>query len=263
MPSDDCRREKDILVFQDLLQSSGDDVSSVFFELANSSRVAYRLESSDESSIGHSPDSVRLVIQQDVSACLQHTGGIVWETCYLLLTYLIKSKQTLGNVLEVGAGCGLLGQGLVIVSKNVILTECLEAFDNLQNNLQRNKHVLECIAPNVSINCCVLDWLDRDTAASVFLPFDTIVGTDVLFSPKLVCPLLQTLQRFSHSNTRIYLCVQIRCPTSHSLFLEKAGSYDLTVSDVTETVLQTNECQWGRDMECLVLLLTRSTTAYR
>lgn len=282
---------KELLVFPDILKQYPDDVSAAFFELANASQIAYRVPKAAQTSFrvrkdrcnsqDHLNDSFEtclLVIRQDVSACLQHTGGIVWETCYLLLTYLITKmseakdsvdlhKEFYGSILEVGAGCGLLGQGLAAgaaATTRIVLTEHPDAIENLLYNLEGNHNVLMQYAPNLSVNACILDWqhVERDIATNICLleePFDTIVGTDVLFSPKLVKPLLHTLHRLSHSQTVVFLCLQVRCAVSHEMLLSKAGDYNFDVMDMSEEVYETEGCHWGREMECLVLRLTRRT----
>jgi hypothetical protein len=111
------------------------DVSSVFFELANAPSVSYRLQASDsiddddddDDDSNHDNSAATkttsnhdaIVIRQDVSA-ETHTGGIVWETSYLLLNYLLSSNNwlirnrtaattsttsTTTTILELGAGC--------------------------------------------------------------------------------------------------------------------------------------------------------------
>ena len=109
------------------------DVSSVFFELANAPSVSYRLQASDsiddDEDDSNNDDTAAtkttsnydaIVIRQDVSA-ETHTGGIVWETSYLLLNYLLSSNNwlirnqtaaaatcttsTTTTILELGAGC--------------------------------------------------------------------------------------------------------------------------------------------------------------
>jgi predicted nicotinamide N-methyase len=303
-----CHQEPQPLVFPDVLGNKvdhDDDPSAAFFDLANASYIAYRLSknvpvncqrSETELSSDKSKETKRqrldtststksqtsnssdmIIIHQDVSACLQHTGGIVWETCYLLLTYLShqmkQNNERLGDILELGAGCGLLGQGLAVAAaaasnsstRQVVLTEHPEAFDNLQANVLRNHDILCRRAPSVAVDCCVLDWqhVDRDMTTNAHLlrdvPFDTLVGTDVLFSPRLVHPLLQTMKALSHSQTTVYLCVQIRCAEAHGILLRDCGEYGFSVTDISEQVYQVNGCDWGRELECLVLRLTRIT----
>uniref|UniRef100_A0A7S2PNE0 Calmodulin-lysine N-methyltransferase n=1 Tax=Skeletonema marinoi TaxID=267567 RepID=A0A7S2PNE0_9STRA len=88
--------------------------------------------------------------------------------------------------------------------------------------------------------------------------FDTIVGTDVVFSPSLVCPLLETIKLMARKKdvestkaTRIYLCLQVRCADSHSLLFSEAHKYGLEVVDVTGEL--TSCCPWAVELECLLL----------
>jgi hypothetical protein len=288
------------LVFQDVMQQLSDnsneneneeesDVSLAFFELANAPTIAYRLPASKQ----------QIVLQQDVTACGEHTGGIVWETSFLLLDYLLQLKspstltsteqyQPLGRTIEVGAGCGLLGQVLAAAncSSDMIVTETEQVLVNLQANLERNSTV-GTSSSSSPIRACCLDWehYERDAAANNILPHscDTILGTDVLFATRFVRPLLQTLQYLSIApsplasddtsasaietdtettkTVNIYLCVQIRCAASHELFLEEAPSFGFDVHDISDECFAVPSCAWGRDLECKVFRMTTTATA--
>jgi len=240
------------LILQDVLdqyiKEEDQDVSLAFFELANAPEIGYRL-----------PDSDSIIcIRQDVSACGKHTGGIVWETSYLLLNYLVEAKQTLGKILEVGAGCGLLGLVLAALGDNVVMTETREVLVNLQSNLERNRSLL---ARANAVRSCYLDWTkyEEDAVANHLEShsFDTILGTDVIFSPALVEPLLYTLQYMSHSKTTIYLCVQVRCATSHQMFLDKAASYNFAIQEITDHLDDMPSVKWSQDLECHLFRLQR------
>jgi hypothetical protein len=255
------------------------DVSLAFFELANAPTIAYRL-----------PSKQQIVLQQDVTACGEHTGGIVWETSFLLLDYLLQLKstskeqyQSLGRTLEVGAGCGLLGQVLAAAncSSEMIVTETKQVLVNLQANLDRNSPTKIDTDTTTTITspirACCLDWehYKRDAAANNILPHscDTILGTDVLFATRFVRPLLQTLQYLSIApsaavsdtdttkRVNIYLCVQIRCAASHELFLDEAPSFGFDVHDISDECFAVPSCAWGRDLECKVFRMTTSATS--
>jgi hypothetical protein len=252
------------LVYQDTLEQYQDDASTAFFELANASEIIYRVNNNA---------SISLKFKQDISACGQHTGGIIWETSYLLLEYLLHchsqqqrqhAQASLGRVLEVGAGCGFLSMALAAhgVAKHVVATECMPVKENLQYNLDLNGTQLTAAGSHVE--CCPLDWLhlDRDCQSSPCVhatTFDTILGTDVLFSPLLVEPLLRTLQRMSRSSkSTIYICVQIRCTASHALFLEKAADYSLQIEDITSVLKSIPSCRFGIELECVLLRLVNN-----
>ena len=260
------------------------DPASVFFELANSSYVAYRVPKTHLNDDVLSSNEKMVVIRQD-NDCSIHTGGIVWETAYLLAEFLLakfgheqskphesnlhneqpndNSRHPLGKTLEIGAGCGMLGLILAssALSSKVVLTEASEVMENLAYNVKENvmesvcnekgakerKHALQnndeipvvkfvhgittylpsCPPERISVRQLRWDRLDEDTRATSSKKkrtkkdpplesptadaksensnnelephsFDTIVGTDVVFSPSLVQPLLETIQRMAH-----------------------------------------------------------------
>lgn len=242
-------------IFQDVLEgvATEDDVSNAFFELANAPLVVYRFS-----------NGVRLQIQQDSEVHQQHTGGIVWETSVLLLNYLLSSKKDLGEyVLELGAGCGLLGLGLAQVNDEiqVTITDTAQVVAQVHQNVAINN-----LKEQRRIQVCPLDWTrfrqDATLASLSAASFDTIVATDVLFSPDLVQPLLETMQHFSKPSTCMYLCVQIRCARSHALFLERLKEYGWRSIELTDELRNIKACAWGRWMGCHLFQLSRieSTT---
>jgi predicted nicotinamide N-methyase len=222
-----------------------------------------------------------ILIKQD-NSCQTHTGGIVWETSYLLATYLLscaednsqedngtsnKQKNNfivnkrLGKTLEVGSGCGMLG--LILASSGlcneVIMTETKDVMSNLLENVEYNVNSsvsvrqLRWDALKEDIHACQHDMNSDDLNPHTF---DTIVGTDVIFSPSLVKPLLKTLRKMSHEQTNIFLCVQIRCEDSHTLFLKKAAKYDLLCVDITEKLNEFPSCSFGLELDCKLLHLS-------
>ena len=288
------------------------DAASIFFELANAELIAYRVADiiSSSRNICVSSPSVNedddLVIIRQHSDAKAHTGGIVWETSYLLAAFLSSKfgsntrikvdgdrDYPLGKTLEIGAGCGMLGLILATtkLASRVVMTEAAEVMDILAENVVQNtnndsdddvklsKNVKGVHGTNHSPICpkeCIsvrrLRWdcleedvrtaaADRSSAQENDLEphsFDTIVGTDVVFSPSLVCPLLETIKRMARKKdtesskaTIIYLCLQIRCSDSHSLLFEEAHKYGLEVVDVTGEL--SSCCPWGVELECLLL----------
>lgn len=234
-------------------------VANAFFELANAEAISYRISPSCE-----------IVIRQDVSACGQHTGGIVWESSYLLLNYLRATGHSCKRLLEVGAGCGLVGLGchkMDIAAKEVIITETHEVMENLTDNWKLNYPTSdeETSSGNKNerspkLRICEVDWTkhieDCNKAKIKKHSVDTIVGTDVVFATSLVEPLLQTMRYLAHDKTVGYLCLQERCKDSHKLLLGKASCYDFKIEDISEEYSSLPACSWGKDLECCLLKLT-------
>lgn len=199
--------------------ASADAVSELFFELANAPEICYRInnvaakEQQQQQQQDGDDDKDYLVFRQDVSACGEHTGGIIWETSYLLLQYLRalyrhrddnatssnpqqqQTKETspappppLGRVLELGAGVGFLGQCLAATvtedCRSVMLTETAQVLVNLQANLDRNAPVLQrhqqqqqqTSTTSVVVSAHALDWTcyERDAAQAEGLAPHTI-----------------------------------------------------------------------------------------
>lgn len=249
-----------VAIFQDQLDTNAaaeDDPSLVFFELANAPTIGYRLD-----------DNVLIRIHQN-SEAQTHTGGVVWETSYLLLGYLLQQQeQILGRiVVEVGAGCGLLGIALAVANKaseRVVVTEVDQVLPLLSKNVQANQPFLST-SRSSRLDVYPLDWTHfaRDSAAAGLEPHsvDTIVGTDVVFSTALVEPLWQTLQYLSHRDTVIYLCLQVRCAAAHELLLSKVADYGfdmrtLGANDEDQDALP----RWAHQMECFLFCITPTQT---
>ena len=211
------------------------------------------------------------------------------ETAYLLACYIIatyrrddetiyKNGKPLGKTLEVGSGCGMFG--LVVAAtglcKKIIMTETKDVMPNLIKNVQYNTSSSRnspcCSSKEISarqlrwdaykddIRKCQSDKADSDSCGSRNdldpHTFDTIIGTDAIFSTKLVRPLLKTLRKMSHDETKIYLCVQIRCADSHTLFFKKAPKYGFTCIDRTDDLGKYPSCSFGLELECKLLHLT-------
>lgn len=279
--------QHDRLIYPDILEegtavvntdNNSDDenesglISHIFFELANSTEIWYRVRNQR----GIRKEQQYLVFEQDVNACSRHTGGIIWETSYLLLEYLtekhLQSTTTnqfcLGRTLELGAGVGFLGQCMVAeylpCTPRMTLTETSEVLINLQRNMVRNQPLLK-ENDKCSISVCKLDWTSYENniqdSGGKIQPhsIDTILGTDVIFTKTLVEPLLQTAQFVSHNNTVWYLCVQIRCAEAHEYFLQQAIQYGFYIHDISnESFSMSSKCWWGKQLDCYLFRITRT-----
>ena len=174
--------------------------------------------------------------------------------------------------------CGMLG--LVLASsgfcQKVVMTETTEVLPNLVKNMNINLESQEAkstsnaicggLEPSlISVRRLRWDKVKKDVSACQnndcsddlkYHSFDTIVGTDVVFSTNLVKPLLKTLQKMSHSDTTIYLCLQIRCADSHALLLRKAKKYGFKCIDCTDELKGMPVYSWGLELECKILRLS-------
>ncbi|GMI20888.1 hypothetical protein TrRE_jg11671, partial [Triparma retinervis] len=171
--------------------------SEFFFSLANQSSVTYEIETPVSTSIStstaapnSSSDKSHTVTVAQNQNLIDSTGGIIWETSYLLLQYLLLKISILGpNVTlqgfdisthcDVGSGCGLLP----------IATQ--KAFNLDTTATEVGGEVLELLTSNCSnnggsVSVSKLDWLSFHGGKE----YDLVTGTDVLFREDLVVPLL-------------------------------------------------------------------------
>jgi Lysine methyltransferase len=145
--------------------------------------------------------------------------------------------------------------------KSMVLTETDDVLTNLKDNLATNETTLNVFP----ISAHALDWTTyksdatRSNGALAEGTADTLLGTDVIFAPHLVEPLLKAAHYLSHPGTVWYLCVQIRCAASHRLFLETAPDHGFHVEDISSEAL-VGDCTWGRELECVLFRITRLPT---
>eukprot|EP00929_Paragymnodinium_shiwhaense_P081675 TRINITY_DN42803_c0_g2_i1.p1 TRINITY_DN42803_c0_g2~~TRINITY_DN42803_c0_g2_i1.p1 ORF type:complete len:391 (+),score=63.50 TRINITY_DN42803_c0_g2_i1:122-1174(+) len=215
--------------FEAALEEPGDTAEKLF-ELANKACVGLTVG-------GH-----KIVVQQDNTAT-EHSGGVVWETSYFLARYLeqhvlqdlaLQERQQL-RVVEIGAGCGLLGLALARLGCQVVLTEQPSALANLKANA-----MAQMSSPKYEksgggqVTVKRLSWGDAKDIAKVCRkgPFDLIVATDVVFTEGLVDPLLQSIQALfgppfaksqpGYKGPACWVCVQQRDPDAHQALIQQA-----------------------------------------
>jgi predicted nicotinamide N-methyase len=187
------------------------------------------------------------------------TGLSVWSTAKPLLRRLLRNtefsnkiKRTKHNenpvvrILELGAGCGLLGMGLAAATggaAKVILTDHAESTGWLQQNVDLNH---SSFYPD-SVTVEPLSWGDPTHMNAIEAAynhnatmsnshededslhhFDYIVGSDLLYDPTFHAPLLETLQRFAIPNkTEIYLGYPPRSKSEERFVCDAANYFDV------------------------------------
>ena len=160
----------------------------------------------------------------------ESVGRFVWPTARPLLRHLanINIHQSTVVVVELGAGCGVLGMGLAAAAKafpklqRVIVTD--HDLDWLQRNVALNERALQQANASSVVEALRLDWKNpRDIAtiqsrveellrpfsnlaSSESVPLVTIVGSDILYNHKSHKALASTLRLLSsEQSTRIIL----------------------------------------------------------
>jgi len=216
------------------------DTTEKLFELANKPGVSLSV-GGRRVSVAHDP------------AATEHSGGVVWETAFFLARYLeryvLKGYDVAGSglgasrlrVVELGAGCGLLGLALSQLGCEVLLTEQPVALGNLRANIE--SHVAG-VTGGGPVEAAQLVWGDRSdiTAVCERGPFDLVVASDVVFATRLVEPLLQSIASLLYVSRSAkaaevasgtdgrdreqacWLCLQQRDPDAHATLLSRAPS---------------------------------------
>lgn len=206
MPSKDSTIPR----YAELIEEEG---QGAFFTIANARLFAF-----DE-----------LTIEQNneiESSC----AGICWESAFALIAYLRRfstfGDRRGGKALELGSGCGLLGlcAAKEFGFEEVVLTDTREALSAVtERNVERNRDVVGVEKARVM----ALDWENEEELDDVVKsgPYEVVFGTDVVFSKRLVGPLLRCVERcLSKDRPSVcYICIQKRSPDAHRRFVKMAG----------------------------------------
>ena len=225
--------------------ASNEDSATALFELANATHVVFGVGGHD------------LTIQQDPAVV--GTGGCVWETSYLMAQWLrpqLAARQAAHGrqrLLEVGAGCGLLGIAAAHMECDVLLTEQASAMANLRANVEANPPPGSGSSGGTA-RALELSWTSAAdvAAAAASGPWDVLTGTDVVYKAELVAPLLDALRRCATSTSVVYLCLQRRDADAHAKLLRLAPCYwgrVIRVRFAEDERLARFECE----LECFLL----------
>ena len=222
--------------FQAALAAWRGPVAELFFELANAPAVRF--------AVPGGRGEVSVVQDPTVADC---TGGVVWETALMMAQLLCRDPGLLGSrrprVLELGAGCGLLGVALARAGCDVLLTEAAPAMGNLRRN----------VAGRRGAAAAELHWGEAPPGG-----VDAVVGTDVVFSAALVRPMLETARAALPPGGALWLCLQRRCEAAHGALLAAAPTLFEGVSDETARLhADPTVGPAARELECLLLRLQR------
>ena len=178
-------------------------------------------------------------------------GAEIWDSSVALCLYLGQQALTEGKkILELGAGCGLpsvVCQDELRASA-VMATDFWEQDDNFdQDRLVPTKYHGLNLEHNVaatssSVQC--LDWHDRDSAISARESFrpDLIIGSDLVYYPMDVEPLLNVLEILLKSNdqesqTRAVLALPL-APANREALPEFREKVQVRFSETHSVTLQ-------------------------
>jgi predicted nicotinamide N-methyase len=126
---------------------------------------------------------------------VQQSGHYLWPAAVHTAQYLIENLQRIPhqNVLELGAGCGLItiALGCTYGDPRIVATDHdPTVLDVLRANLAMNGDKLQS-----SVVVRELEWGEETSAEEEPAFFDLIYGSDLLYSKDVVSPLFQTIER--------------------------------------------------------------------
>ncbi|XP_007888783.1 protein N-lysine methyltransferase METTL21A [Callorhinchus milii] len=146
-----------------------------------------------------------IVIRQDWKQL--GVAAVVWDAAVVLCMYLELGAFQLGdrNVIELGAGTGLVGIVATLLGAKVTITDRDVALKFLESNVQEN--LSSDVLPRAQVK--ELNWgvsLEQFEQGS----YDMILGADIVYLEETFPALLETLEYLSSERTTILLACRIR-----------------------------------------------------
>lgn len=114
---------------------------------------------------------------------------------------------------------------IMIDGKYPIVKPCTFGLNWLENEYYDGNMVTTEMVPNsTSLSSSSSSSIGTTTIAPsssnmMLQKYDIIVLTDCIFSNKLVIPLINTLRKYSNTNTVIYCCYEIRDEVSNNVYI--------------------------------------------
>ncbi|ELR21422.1 uncharacterized protein ACA1_183580 [Acanthamoeba castellanii str. Neff] len=174
--------------------------------------------------------TIELYQHQTSFRALNTVGLTVWKSSVALARFLEELWRQEGpsflvgkRVIELGSGCGLTGILATLLGGHTTFTDMesvlLWTNRNVEHNLDPFKHTYRLKE---------LHWGRTELAA--FQPgFDIVLGADLIYSPKVVMALLNTLHGVSRPDSRVLVAFENHNPTATKLFLAHLPRYFDTV----------------------------------
>ena len=177
-----------------------------------------------------SPDCPTLCLR----VLLQPSRGIafqLWPASFLLCRYLdspsIRSLLPSSRVLELGAGCGLVGMLATALGARVTLTDLPHVVPHLERNVQANAQLFSAApddphawthASGGTVRIAALSWREEVRVRDV----DMVVVADCVYWEELFEPLLRTLGALCGASTRVLLSQTPRRGKVEGRFFKRA-----------------------------------------
>ncbi|RXW17043.1 hypothetical protein EST38_g8819 [Candolleomyces aberdarensis] len=180
------------------------------------------------------------------------TGLRTWTAAFFLAQYLLQNPDIVlqKRVLELGSGIGFTG---IVVGTVQVLSQAqgsplpklwLTDVDETVLSVCRRNVDLSCNLSSLHGNIQVarIDWFDALNETSAYnmsfvireqMDPELIIGSDIVFDPSLIKPLLSTLKlAITDSNRTALFALTMRNETTMSMFLSSAQSMGFMVEEL-------------------------------
>ncbi|XP_051882533.1 protein-lysine methyltransferase METTL21C-like [Pristis pectinata] len=158
----------------------------------------------------------------NIHESIDHFGAVIWpaavELCHFLENNWKEFNLNDRNVLELGAGTGLLSIVACLLGAYVTATDLSCTLGNLQSNLMRNTRNRSRHQPQVKELAWNID-MDKNFPHSDF-HYDYILAADVVYHHDYLDDLLATFDYFCQPDTVILWANKLRFKSDYD-FLEK------------------------------------------
>ncbi|KAK2853894.1 hypothetical protein Q5P01_006555 [Channa striata] len=139
-------------------------------------------------------------------------GAVMWPAALALCAYLENNRETVNlqgkEVLELGAGTGLVTIVASLLGALVTATDLPEVLSNLQANVLRNTRDHCRHIPQVEALCWSLD-LESSYPSSVY-HYDYVLAADVVYHHDFLDELLATMKHFCKPGTTVIWANKVR-----------------------------------------------------
>eukprot|EP00026_Physarum_polycephalum_P014095 Phypoly_transcript_14569.p1 GENE.Phypoly_transcript_14569~~Phypoly_transcript_14569.p1 ORF type:complete len:200 (+),score=23.42 Phypoly_transcript_14569:359-958(+) len=152
----------------------------------------------------------------------EEPDSTLWDASVVLSRYLCTLDQNLlskKRVVELGAGCGLVGVIAAKQGADVIITDMQEYIPLINQNINAN---LQLVGQNGgSAIAATLDWGNLDKIQTKFSPpVDYILGSDIVYALQGFEDLVKTLNCLADSKTEVLIAYEHRWKDVEGYFLE-------------------------------------------
>jgi len=168
----------------------------------------------------------KFVFHQEVVKTLGSVGLTVWDSSIVLAKYMeVLENKTPGffedkRVIELGAGCGLVG---LVLGKQLALVTLTDL-----------PSIVPFLEKNINLNGCSSNVVARSLIwgeIALNEEFDYIVASDCLWVHYLVEPFVKQLEQLATSKTIIFIAHEERAKRTEDYFFQLVGQ-QFQVEDV-------------------------------